>query len=329
MARSVAIIGAGQIGYGAWYCLGDTGHEARILARSKPAWLSNFEHHFERYEAGGDSAPEAEVVLDTIPFDAEDIECYDPDRIGHLIVVSSASVYCDHEGRTLDEAAQNGFPEFDGPITEEQSTICPGPETYSTRKRRMELRALELFGDRATILRPCAIYGSHSRHPREWWFVKRLLDERKRIPLAFEGQSQFQTTNADLIGDFVVEVAERGLAGVFNLADATSPNVIEIGQAIARTLDIPVELVPFSGPPERNVGRTPWAVARPFTVDGSKAARAGQLARITYGVEAEEAVRWLVDNPPIDWGTAFPQLAAYPWDLFDYEAEDRFFDERL
>ncbi|QUL38415.1 hypothetical protein [Erythrobacter sp. JK5] len=325
MARSVAIIGAGQIGYGAWYCLGDMGHEASVLARSRPDWLTGFEHHFKPYEAGQDAAPEAEIVFDTIAFDAEDIDRYDPDRVGRLIVVSSASVYCDHKGRTLDEAAQHGFPEFDGPISESQSTVEPGSGTYSTRKRRMELRALELFGDRVTILRPCAIYGPYSRHPREWWFVKRLLDGRTQIPLAFEGASQFHTTNADLIGDFVVAVAERDLAGIFNLADATSPTVVEIGRSIAELLDRPVDFVPIAGPPVDNVGRAPWAVPRPFLVDGSKAAKAGQLARIQFDVEAEDTVRWLRDLNPSDWRTAFPQLAAYPWDLFDYKAEDRFF----
>ena len=36
------------------------------------------------------------------------------------------------------------------------------------------------------------------------------------------------------------------------------------------------------------------------------------------------AIEWLAKQNPSDWCSAFPQLAAYPWDLFDYEAEDRF-----
>tara|TARA_A100001391_G_scaffold182830_1_gene149646 strand:+ start:1955 stop:2941 length:987 start_codon:yes stop_codon:yes gene_type:complete len=324
MARSVAIIGAGQIGHAAWQCLGDTAHVVTVHARSTPDWLSGSKDQFWPYILDEQPAPETEVVFDTIAFDAADIERYDPDRVGRLVVVSSASVYCDTNGRTLDEAAQNGFPEFDGPITEAQPTVSAGPETYSTRKIRLEERALELFGDRATILRPCAIYGSHSRHPREWWFVKRMLDGRRRIPLACSGDSKFQTTSSDLIGNFVSAAIERELGGIYNIADVFSPSVLEIGEAIARIVGAEVQIEPIEGYPDNFVGRTPWSVPRPFVVDGRKAIDEGGLATTEYEGEADKAVTWLQDLAPADWRTAFPQLAKYPWDLFDYAAEDAF-----
>jgi nucleoside-diphosphate-sugar epimerase len=261
--------------------------------------------------------------VDSIAFDEADIARYDPDKVGQLIVISSASVYRDAVGRTLDEAAQTGFPQFAGPVTEAQSTVPPGPGTYSTRKVRMEQAAIARFGERATILRPCAIYGAHSRHPREWWFVKRMLDGRKAIPLANSGQSRFQTTNAGLIGDFVAAAIEKKLSGTFNIADATSPTVIEIGAAIARFAGIDVEFVPVTGYPDNAVGRTPWSVPLDFVIDGARARKAGDLARVAYDVEAEDSVRWLMQADPVEWAAAFPQLAAYPWDLFDYAAEDR------
>ena len=188
----------------------------------------------------------------------------------------------------------------------------------------MENRAVELFGDRATILRPCAIYGAYSRHPREWWFVKRLLDARTRIPLAVQGESRFQTTNAELIGDFVVGIVEHNLGGIYNLCDATCPSILEIGQSIARLMGLETQLIPVEGYPPNFVGRTPWSIPKPFIIDGSKAASDAQLARVTYPIEAEDTVKWLAHLNPNNWGSAFPQLAAYPWDLFDYEAEDRF-----
>lgn len=324
MSGPITIVGAGQIGYGAWKCFGDEGREARVLARSMPSWMADCDGQFERYVVGENPTPEGDVVLDAIAFDAEDIDRYDPDKIGRLIVVSSASVYCDDQGRTLDEAAQNGFPEFTGPITEDQSTVTAGPETYSTRKVRMEQRAIELFGDRATILRPCAIYGPHSRHPREYWFVKRMLDGRKRIPLAVNGTSQFQTSNADLIGDFIVGAVEKDLGGVYNVADTTAPSVLEIGQSTAKIMGISPEFDPLEGYPEGTIGRTPWSVPLPFIVDGSKAMRDANLARVTYNVEVEDCVRWLIERNPEDWRTAFPHMTVYPWDLFDYGAEDAY-----
>lgn len=229
MARSVAIIGAGQVGYAAAYQFAFHDWDVRIYARSKPEWDPDPFGRFVAYVAGANPAPQADVILDTIAFDEDDITRYDPANVGRLIALSSASVYCDSQGRTLDEAAQNGFPDFPDPVTEDQSTVTPGPETYSTRKVRMENKALEMFGDRATILRPCAIFGKYSRHPREWWFVKRLMDGRRVIPLAFEGQSKFNTTSAYCLATCAQQMADDETSGIFNIADDPAPSVLEIG----------------------------------------------------------------------------------------------------
>ncbi|MEM7666613.1 MAG: reductase [Pseudomonadota bacterium] len=327
MARSVAIIGAGQIGFAAARVFLAKGWNVRVLARSRPQWLAP-EMRFESYNLGETTVPQADVVLDSIAFDAEDAARYDPEAVGRLIVVSSASVYCDGEGRTLDEAAQNGFPEFDGPIAEDQTTIAHGPDTYSTRKVRMENTARELFGDRATILRPCAIYGPHCRHPREWWFAKRLIDGRTQIPLALNGESRFQTSAADAIGRFAEFASDRGLGGVYNIADADAPCVLEIGHTIAEIWGADAQFVPVDGYPDGAVGRTPWSVPAPYLVSNEKARAAGFEGSERYAESANEAILALKNDPPQDWRAAFPQLAAYPWDMFDYEAEDRFFDER-
>ncbi|WP_298467323.1 hypothetical protein [uncultured Erythrobacter sp.] len=323
MARSVAIIGAGQIGFAAAAAFLSDSWDVRVCARSRPDWLQA-ETFFQRYLLGEDPAPDADLVLDTIAFDAEDIARYSPDAVSHLIAVSSASVYCDAQGRSLDEAATNGFPEFDGPLSETQNTVAPGPETYSTRKVRMEKKARELFGDCATILRPCAIHGPHSRHPREWWFVKRILDGRQSIPLAHNGNSMFHTTSADTIASFAVHVANNKLAGVFNVCDDFPPTVLQIGETIARILEREIEFLRLEGS-QGLIGRTPWSVPLPFLVSGERAGSTGFADALPYDAESDDAVRWLADTPPTDWRTAFPQLAAYPWDLFDYEAEDRFF----
>ncbi|AWW75863.1 hypothetical protein CD351_11882 [Erythrobacter sp. KY5] len=322
MARSVAIIGAGQIGYAAAYNFAFHGWDVRIHSRTRPAWALGERESFVPYIAGEDPAPHADVVLDTIAFDEEDVAPFDPDAVGRLIAISSASVYCDDKGRTLDEAATNGFPEFDGPITEKQSTVVPGPDTYSTRKVRMENKALDLFGNRATILRPCALFGKYSRHPRELWFVKRLLDGRSRIPLAFGGRSQFSTTSSFCLGSNAQKMAADGAGGVFNMADDPARTVAEIGRVLAEWLGYQAEFHLMDGPPQGSVGRTPWSVPEPFVVSNAKADKA---AYFCVASELLSSAQWLIDLNPADWREAFPQLAAYPWDMFDYEAEDRFF----
>ncbi|MEO0419878.1 MAG: reductase [Pseudomonadota bacterium] len=325
--KTVAINGAGQIGYAAAYEFGFHEWDVTIHARSKPDWELG---QYKRYIAGEDPVPRADVVLDTIAFDKDDVERYDPDTMGRLIVISSASVYCDAQGRTLDEAATNGFPQFDGPLIESQSTVAPGPETYSTRKVRMENKALEIFGARATILRPGAIYGRHCRHPREWWFVKRILDGRSKIPLVFSGESRFHTTAADDIANFAEEASSHDWGGIYNIADDEAFSVYQIGQEIAAIMNRKVAFEVVDGPPIGTVGRTPWSVPAPFMISNAKAKALDDGLGETVGVGVgnfAHSIEWLADLNPTDWRNAFPQLAAYPWDLFDYEAEDRFFDE--
>ncbi|MEL6877223.1 MAG: reductase [Pseudomonadota bacterium] len=323
MTRSVAIIGAGQIGYAASDAFLWNDWDVTVYARTRPDWLQR-DVRFEQHVLGENPAPEADVVLDTIAFDEDDIARYDPEKIGRLIVISSASVYCDDQGRTLDEAAQNGFPEFDGPITEDQSTVAPGPETYSTRKVRMENKAREMFGDRATTLRPCAIHGLWSRHLREWWFVKRLIDGRTHIPLANRGESRFHTTSARMIGEFAVHAADHSLGGIVNLGDEDAPSVLQIGQSIAALFGQESEWIPVEGYPDSAIGRTPWSVPLPFLVSSEKARASGFTGIHTYADSTHAGLFHLRDDPPHDWRATFPQLAAYPWDLFDYDAEDRF-----
>jgi nucleoside-diphosphate-sugar epimerase len=325
MARSVAIVGAGQIAYEMVAAFSDDWH-ITLHARSAPQWLGAMPCPFVPFVRGEDEPPSADCVIDTIAFDEGDVLGYDPDRVGRLIAISSASVYRDADGRTLDEAATCGFPEFADPITEEQATAARGPDTYSTRKIRMETAARDRLGERATILRPCAIYGLWSRHPREYWFVKRLLDGRKRIPVMHPEISRFQTSNARDIAEFALEMAVGEIGGTFNIADENSPSVADIARYICEFTGRHAELVEVPANKNSTIGRTPWSVPRPFLVDGSKARTTCSRAGSTYWPNARNAVEWLVENNPEDWRAAFPQLTVYPWDLFDYAAEDAAMD---
>lgn len=326
MARSVAIIGAGQIGFATAHEFYAAGWDVTIHARSRPPWFQ-FADYWRPYDRESSPPPSADCVVDTIAFDAADVDAYDPGAAGRLIVISSASVYRDTQGRTLDEGMVSGYPEFPGLICEDQATVAPGPATYSTRKVRMEQAASTRFGAQATILRPCAIHGPWSRHPREWWFVKRLLDGRTRIPLIHEGTSRFQPTDVEQIAATALAAAEREVGGIFNVADSDCPTVLEIGAAIAEWLGRKATFVPVAG--AGMVGRTPWSIPGSFAVDASKALRLiGAGEDFAYRDHVGPALQWLAEAPPDDWRAAFPQLAAYPWEMFDYAAEDRFLKDR-
>ena len=55
----------------------------------------------------------------------------------------------------------------------------------------MEQHLLDESAALVTVLRPCAIHGLGSRHPREWWFVKRILDRRPDHTSGVWGTSRF------------------------------------------------------------------------------------------------------------------------------------------
>jgi nucleoside-diphosphate-sugar epimerase len=247
--------------------------------------------------------------------------------IGSFVVVFSASVYQDGLGRTLDEAMQSGFPELPDPLPETHPTVDPGPATYSTRKVALERHLLDHASSSVTVLRPGAIHGPNSRHPREWWFVKRILDRRPAIPLAYRGTSRFHTSAVANIAAPARVAAETPGSRVLNIADPDTPTVAEIAAFAARYLDYESRIVGVDDPRYPPlIGRTPWALPRPFVVDCRAARGLGYSPTTTYADAVEATCDWLVNDAANgDWKERYPVLASYPRNRFDYDAEDAFF----
>ncbi|WP_230531700.1 NAD-dependent epimerase/dehydratase family protein [Microvirga roseola] len=271
----------------------------------------------------------ADALIDTVAFDETharqllEVET----SVGTLLVISSASVYRDEAGRTLEESMQTGFPEFDELITERQATVDPGPGTYSTRKMALETTLQEQAGCPVTVLRPCAIHGPGSQHPREWWFVKRMLDGRDSIPLAYQGRSRFHTSSVRNIAELTRICLDNPGSRTLNIGDPDPPDVAAIGQAIARYMNYQGKFIRISDddayPPR--VGTTPWSCPRPFLIDMAAASEIGYRPVATYEDSVLETCRWLSEvAKTAPWRELFPVLAGYPRDLFDYAAEDDF-----
>lgn len=246
-------------------------------------------------------------------------------------MISTSGVYRDVDGRSLDNAARDGFPRLPEAIPETQPTVDPGPETYASRKVSIERRMLDGAQRPVTILRPGAIYGPHSRHPREWWFVKRILDGRIRIPLAYGGNSRFHPAAVGELARLVHGAVRWPGTRILNAADAKAPTALEIGSAICSHLSFRGTLVPIDAGDDRgnaHVGWSPWSVARPFVLSTSAAAELGHAPTSVYGTQVGPVIDLLARQPPRCWKEAFPILASYPRDLFDYAAEDAYFDGR-
>lgn len=268
----------------------------------------------------------ADALIDTMAFHAEHarqlIEIQHD--VGTFVVVSSASVYRDGAGKTLDEAPQNGFPDLPVPIPETQPTVDPGPATYSTQKIALERALFDGSETPVTVLRPGPIHGPGSGLPREWWFVKRILDGRKVMPLAYRGTSRFHTTSVANIAALTRVVVEAPANRVLNIADPSAPSVAEIAAAIAQHMGYQGRIVEVPGDdyPAR-LGRTPYSVPRPFILDVRAAEAVGYSPATTYADAVRSTCDWLVETASVgDWRDRFPAIARRS-DFFDYREEDR------
>jgi len=265
-----------------------------------------------------------DLVVDVIPFEAAHaVQLLELDA-GALIAISSASVYADSQGRTLDEAQRvDDFPEFPVPIPETQPTVEPGDDTYSTKKAKLERVLLENDRIPAAIVRPCAVYGQGDRMGREWFFVKRALDRRPYVVLTDLGAGQFHTTASENIGELVRLIATQPRTDVFNCGDPDPPTVLEIARAIGDAAGHRFEevLLPESAGRDE-VGQTPWSAPKPLLVGMEKAERElGYRAATTWADALPRQVRWLVEaTRDRDWREVLTRGADYL--KFDYETED-------
>ncbi|MEX2211492.1 MAG: NAD(P)-dependent oxidoreductase [Gaiellaceae bacterium] len=311
MKSAFILGGTGQIGTATAKSLRDAGWEVTTAARN------GGDVRIDRKE-GLDLPGEYDALVDCIAFTADDgAQLLGlAGRVGSLVVVSSASVYADDDGWTLDEAGDNGFPEFPDPIPETQRTIEPGDANYSTRKRALELALLEQDAVPATIVRPCAIHGPHSKsHVREWYFVKRADDRRPFVLLAHNGDSRFHTTSTPNLAELIRLACEQPGSRAFNGGDPDPPTTAEISRTIAELTGH--ERIEYLLPDAPEAARNPWAVPRPLVVSMEAAERElGYRPVTTYPEAVSDTVAWLLDErPPLD---------EYMATMFDYEAEDEF-----
>jgi nucleoside-diphosphate-sugar epimerase len=265
-----------------------------------------------------------DLLVDVVPFEIAHAEQLLRLGVGAIVAISSASVYADDQGRTLDEAeAEDEFPEFGGPIPETQPTVEPGDANYSTKKAALELRLLENGRVPATIVRPCAIYGPGDRMAREWFFAKRVLDRRPYIVLTRRGASRFHTTASANIGELVRLIAAKRMTGVFNCGDPDPPTVLDISRRIAGAIGHEWTEVLLPRAEGRGaIGNTPWSAPRPFLVDMSAAERElGYEPATSWNDAIDRQVEWLLEaTRDRDWREVLPRGAEYL--QFDYEGED-------
>ncbi len=341
--KTAFVLGAGQIGSAVAERLADSGWAVAVASRGRTSLPPGLADRgiaavtFDRTDPRALTkvlADGADLVVDTIAYDHADADqlIAIESGVGAFAVISSAIVYADDDGMTLDAAGPARFPTLPVPIREDQRTAEPGPESYATRKVALERRLLDRATRPVAILRSCAIHGIASPHPREWWFVKRLLDGRTKIPLAYMGDSRFQTTATVNIAALIEAIADKPFTGLLNIPDPDAPSVREIGETLMAIVGRSAELVPvpvLDGAYPPKMGATPWSIPKPFILDDTAARALGYCPVANYATAVAPTCGWMIEAAKTrDWREAFPVFADYPYDPFDYAAEGRWLAER-
>ena len=323
MPRAVLIGGTGMIGRAAARALAADGWEVVAVSRSGTLPEGLAELGIESVVADRNDDAQlraalgsgADVVLDTVAFNRKNGEQLNAleGLVGSLVVISSGSVYADDDGRSLDGEGGE-FPRFPVPIPETQPIAEPGDATYSTQKAELEQTLLE--GPLpATLIRPCAIHGPGAELPRELHFVKRAVDGRRRVALAWNGESRFHTTSVANLAELIRLAAAQPGNRPLNSGDPDPPTTLEICHAIGWALDHEFEPALLPGEAFGN----PWAVPLPVVVSMEAAeCELGYRPAATYPEAVKETCAWIVGE--LEAGRSWD--GTYLAEGLDYAAED-------
>ncbi len=276
----------------------------------------------------------ADLLVDCICYTAADAARLLPlvREAGSTVMISSKAVYVDAAGN---HSNSDTAPHFDGPIRETQPTMAPGDTDYTTREgyganKVAAEQVLLDSGEPVTVLRPSKIHGEGATRPREWVFVKRVLDRRPAVFLARRGAGVDHPTAAANTAVLIEVAAARPGRRIVNSADPDAPSALEISRTIARQLDHAWEEVLLDDGADEGLGGHPWDARHPIVLDMSAAAELGYTPVGDYATTVADEVEWLVSAARGGDGAEFLPAPddAFFGPMLDYAAEDRYLATR-
>jgi nucleoside-diphosphate-sugar epimerase len=339
--RAFVIGGSGVVGRAISRRLLAAGWEVDVVGRDAAnmprdiATAARF-HQFDRSDdaalrsafGGG-----ADLLVDCLCFTAADARTLLP--LAHhatsTVMMSSKAVYVDAAGR---HANSDDPPDYGGPIGETQATLAPGSlphnsrEGYPRNKVAAERTLLD-SGRPVTVLCPSLIHGAGARPPREWVFVKRVLDRRDAVLLARRGRGIDHPCAAVNIAALVETVAYTPGQRILNIADPAAPDGLHIARTIARLLDHQWDEVLLDDTEaDPTLGWHPWDRRHPVVLDTSAATKLGYAPVGDYTATVGDMVDWLVrlTGPTIHLPDSYD--ADYFTGRFNYQREDAFLATR-
>jgi nucleoside-diphosphate-sugar epimerase len=235
--------------------------------------------------------------------------------VGSLVVISTASVYADDEGRAFDGEGGDP-PRLPVPILETQPTAEPGDATYSTQKAELE-QTLLAGPLPSTLIRACAVYGPGAKNPRELYFVKRAFDARRRVALAWNGESRFNTASVANLAELIRLAAAQPGDRILNGGDPDPPSTLEICRAIGNAMEHEFEPVLLPADEFNNPWGVPASAALVVSMEAAER-ELGYRPVTTYPEAVPETCAWLVAE--LERGRTWE--GSYIEATLDYAAED-------
>jgi nucleoside-diphosphate-sugar epimerase len=272
----------------------------------------------------------ADLLVDCVCFTGAHARALLPlaSNAASTVMISSKAVYVDAAGR---HSNSDDPPRFDGAISEDQPSLAPGSmdfnsrEGYGPNKVAAEQTLLD-SGLPVTVLRPSKIHGEAARPPREWIFVKRVLDHRAVVLLAHGGAGVDHPSAAVNIAALVETVALNPGRRTLNIADPDAPTGLQIARTVAKYLGHVWAEVLLDGDADPSLGWHPWNRRFPVVLDTTAAVGLGYRAVGDYATTVPNVIDWLIAAAQVH-STGTAQLPAgfeddYFANRFDYDRED-------
>ena len=209
----------------------------------------------------------------------------------------------------------------DAPLVTEAAEDEKGYRIVRTEKALFEL----IPG--ATHFRYPFVYGAHQMVPREWLFVRRFRDGRRRIVLPDGGLTLLSYGYAGNIAHamlLAVDHPEPSRGKIYNAADYSVLTLRQVAETIAEHMGVELEII-----------NMPWELAtpaRPMIMQPQTSHRMQDVSALRQdlgyrdAVDPRQALRdtvdWLLANPP--GADSVEEMVLE--DPFDYAAEDRLID---
>jgi nucleoside-diphosphate-sugar epimerase len=289
----------------------------------------------------------ADLVADCLCYTAADAAGLLPlaRAANSTVMISSNAVYVDADGNHTNSDTP---PHFARPVGEGQPTVAPSAsddyqsrEGYGACKVAAEQVLLD-SGAPVSVLRLGKVHGPWAARPREWVFVKRVLDRRPAVFLARRGAGVAHTVAADNVAALVETVADKPGPRILNSADPDAPSGLDIARTVARLLGHdweeillddrvgPASQTDAATPADPALGRHPWDARFPIVLDMAAALDLGYEPAGNYAATVAAEVDWLTSAAVGREGDrALAWLSDHYFDAFlDYARENRYLAER-